>query len=349
MRKAMASIAIFVAAVGAMAAAGAARPPHAKISYVIRHVALPGEGRGDYITVDPAARRLYVSHSATVHVLDLDSLKPLAQIDGIGKAHGIAVAPATGHGFISDGSGNAVVMFDLGTNQRLMTIKGGQNPDSILYDPASKMVFAFNGTSHDVSVIDPADGRIARTIPLGDKPEFSVSDGKGRVWANLADTEAIAMLDTSTMNVAATWKLTDCEGPAGLAYDPVGKRLFASCGNNALKIVNAENGAAVATVPIGEDADGVAYDPIHKRVFVTNRDGTMTIVRQIDADHYAVDRTLRTEAYAKTVAIDPTTRRVFSSTADLIWHKAEPGAAKAPLPDARSGTFRLLVITAKQR
>lgn len=347
MRKALVTAAVFLAVASPLAASRSRHGPPKRNTYPIAHVSLPGEGRGDYITTDIVSRRLYVSHSAVVHVLNLDTLRPLAQIGGIGKAHGIAVAPETGHGFISDGKDNAVVMFDLASNKTIKSIKAGQNPDSIVYDPASKMVFVFNGTSQDVSVIDPALGEIIRTIPLGDKPEFSVSDGKGRVWANLEDSAAIVALDTRSMMVAATWQMADCEGPAGLAFDPQTRRLFSGCGNKSLKIVNADTGAIVAAVPIGEDADGVAYDAAGKRVFVTNRDGTMTIVRQLSADRYIVERNLRTELYAKTVAFDPQTRRLFSSTADLIWHDARPGTTEKPLPDAKSGTFRLLVISPK--
>ena len=316
-------------------------------SYAITHVALPGEGRGDYLAVDAQARRLYVSHTAAVHILDLDTLIPLAELDGFGKAHGIAIDRVSGHGFATDGVLNQVVMFDLTTNKPIRAIKVGKNPDSILFDVASKMIFVFNGATKDASVIDPASGEIVATIPLGDKPEFSVSDGKGQIWVNLEETAAIASIDTKSMSVSARWPLADCEGPAGIALDQVNRRLFSGCGNRSLKVVNADTGAVVAAVPIGEDADGVVYDAGGKRIFAANRDGTMTIIRQSGPDHYSVERTLRTEVYAKTIAIDPTTRRLFSSTADLVWPPKTPGETELPLPTAKSGSFRLLIISQK--
>ncbi len=320
-------------------------PPSANTiaTYRIDKVPLPGAGRGDYIALDANARRLYVTHTGSVHILDLDNLKPLGQIGGLKKAHGVALAPGVGRGFISDGDGNQVVVFDLATYKVVKTLKGGKNPDSILYDPASKMVFVFNGTTKDISVIDPVKAEIVKTIPIGDKPEFSRADGKGKIFVNLEDGAEIAVIDTAAQTVAAKYKLADCEGPAALGLDDANRRLFAGCGNHQMKVVDADSGTAIASLPIGEDADGIAYDPDEKRIFVANRDGTMTIVRQEDADHYSVEQNLPTEEYAKTIALDPQTHRIFSSTADLVWPKAEPG--KRLLPDAKPDSFRLLVIS----
>jgi DNA-binding beta-propeller fold protein YncE len=320
-----------------------AAPTGQSVAYRIDKVSLPGEGRGDYITVDPDAQRLYVTHTGVVHVLDLGSLKPIAEIGGLKKAHGVALVPAAGRGFISDGDGNQVLVFDLKNNQVTETLQGGQNPDSILYDPASKMVFVFNGRSKDVSVIDPAKAEIIKTLPLGDKPEFSRADGKGTIFVNLEEGAEIALIDTATLSVAKTYKLTDCDGAAALGFDGANRRLFSGCGNRQMKVVDADSGKVLASLPIGEDADGIAFDPEEKRIYVANRDGTMTVVRQDDADHYSVEQDLATEEYAKTIAVDLKTHRVFSSTADLIWPQAEPG--KKHLPDAKSGTFRLLVIS----
>jgi DNA-binding beta-propeller fold protein YncE len=316
-----------------------ANPPE----YTISRVSLPGDGRGDYITVDPVARRLYVTHTAVVHVLDLDSLKVIAQIGGLGNAHGVAVVPQLGRGFISDGRDNQVLIFDLATNKITGAILGGKNPDSILYDPASSLVFVLNGTSQDASVIDPAKAQIVKTIPLGDKPEFSRTDGKGLVFVNLEGNATIAVIDTEMLDVVENYKLPDCGAAAAMAFDTVHRRIFSGCESHQLKVVDADSGNVLASLPIGEDPDGAAFDPQERRVFVANRDGTMTIIRQNDADHYAVEQDLPTEEYAKTIAIDLKTHRIFSSTADLVWPKAEPG--KKLLPDAKPGTFRLLVVS----
>ena len=328
----------------AAAAAGAAvarvAPP-----YRLSAVPLPGDGRGDYITVDREGGRLYVTHTASVHILELATLKPLATLTGLKKAHGVAVDRASGHGFASDGGANAVIMFDLANGARIKEIAVGKNPDSILRDPASGKIFVFNGTTRDTSVIDPASGQVLSTIALGDKPEFSQADGKGMVWVALEASGSIAAIDSRTMTVVHTFKLAGCEGAAPLAFDAAHRRLFTACGDKRAYVVDADSGRVVAHVPVGEDPDGIAYDPMRAKLFVANRDGTMTIIRQNGANAYAVERSLRTPTYAKTVGIDPATRRVFSSTAELIWPKAKPG--EEVLPDARPGTFRLVVITGR--
>jgi len=327
------------------AASESAADPVSVPAYQIDRVGLPGEGRGDYIFVDAEGRRIYVTHTALVHILDLDTLEPVAVVSGFGKAHGVALDRARGHGFASDGVANNVVMFDLTTGERLKEIITGENPDSILTDPASGMVFVFNGTTQDVSVIDPATAEVIKTIPLGDKPEFSRADGQGKVWVNLEEAAEIAELDSSTMEVVNRWKLPDCEGAAALAFDAGNRRLFSGCGNHVLKVVDADNGAIIAELPIGEDADGAEYDAKRHRVYVSNRDGAMTIVRQDGQDVYSVEQDLPTEEYAKTIAIDPVTDRIFTSTADLVWPEAVPG--QKLLPDAAPDSFRLLVISEK--
>lgn len=315
----------------------------APTEFQIEKVSLPGEGRGDYVFADPDARRLYVTHQAVVHILDLDSLKSVGTVTGLKKAHGVALAG--GKGFASDGDGNSVIVFDPATGKTTKTIAGGKNPDSILFDQPSGMVFVFNGTSKDVSVIDPAKEAVVKTIPVGDKPEFSRSDGKGHVYFNMEDEHAIGVIDTKTLTIATKYVLPDCEGPAALGLDEANRRLFSSCGNGELKVVDADSGKVVAKLPVGEDPDGIAYDPAKKRVYVAARDGGWTIVDQQGADAYSVDQVLKIDAYAKTTAFDPKTGRVFSSTADLEWPKPTPG--KKLLPDAKSGTFRLMVVSQK--
>jgi YVTN family beta-propeller protein len=315
----------------------------ATAQFDIQKVPLPGEGRGDYILADTDARRLYVTHTASVHILDLDTLKPIGEVTGLKKAHGVAIAG--GKGFASDGDGNSVIVFDPATGRKIKTIAAGQNPDSILFDAASGMVFVFNGTSKDISVIDPAKEAIVKTIPIGDKPEFSRADGKGKIFVNLEDGHAIAVIDTKALTIATKYVLDDCEGPAALGFDPDNRRLFSSCGNGVMKVVDADSGRVVANLPVGVDPDGIAYDASHKRIYVAARDGGWTIVDQKDADTYSVNQVLKIDEYAKTTAFDPKTGRVFSTTADLVWPKEVAG--KKLLPDAKPGSFRLLVVTAK--
>lgn len=319
--------------------------PSSESAYSISKVSLPGEGRGDYLFVDSQARRLYVTHGAALHILDVDTLKPVAEVDGLKYAHGVALDTARGHGFVTDGELQAVVMFDLATGKSLKVIPAGKKPDSILFDPASGKILAFNGDSEDVSVIDPATAKVVSTIKLPNGPEFSQTDGKGKVWVNMEEGNDIGVIDTKTMKLTGTIPLDGCEGPAPLAFDPANRVLFSGCGNKIMTVTDADTGKVLTTVPIGGDPDGIAFDPERKTIFVANRDGAWTIVKQDGKEKYSVAETMPIDEYAKTVTVDPKTHRAFSSTADLVWPKPTPG--KKLLPDAKSGTFRLMVVTPK--
>lgn len=321
----------------------AAEAPANATAFAITKVALPGEGRGDYLTVDSATRRLYVTHSSAVHILDLDSLKPLAQVTGLKAAHGVALAD--GKAFVSDGDQNAVIAFDPATGKTLKTIPTGKKPDSILFDKASGKIMAFNGDSDEISVIDPATDSVVKTIKLPNGPEFSQTDDKGKVWVNMEEGNDIGVIDTKTMALAGTIPLPGCDGPAPLMFDPANRLLFSGCGNKIMTVTDADSGKVLTTVPVGGDPDGIAFDGDRKRIYVANRDGGWTIIDQLAKDKYTVNQTLKIDEYAKTVAVDPKTHRAFSSTADLVWPPAVPG--KKHLPNAKSGTFRLMVVSEK--
>jgi DNA-binding beta-propeller fold protein YncE len=312
-------------------------------AFTIAKVALPGEGRGDYLTVDSDARRLYVTHSSVVHILDLDTLRPIATVTGLKAAHGVALA--AGHGFVSDGEQNGVVEFDPATGATIKLIPTGKKPDSILHDGASGMVWAFDGDSEEISVIDPAKGVVIKTIKLPNGPEFSQTDNQGKIWVNMEEGNDIGVIDAKTMTLTGTIPLPGCDGPAPLAFDPANRVLFSGCSNKVMTVTDADTGTVLTTVAIGGDPDGITFDPVRKRVYVANRDGGWTIVDQLDKAHYSVNQTLKIDEYAKTVTLDPKTHRVFSSTADLVWPPAVPG--KKHLPNARSGSFRLMVVSEK--
>jgi DNA-binding beta-propeller fold protein YncE len=315
----------------------------AATTLAVDKVPLPGEGRGDYLTVDNDARRLYVTHSSQVHILDLDTLKPIATVTGLKAAHGVALA--AGHAFVSDGDQNAVVEFDPATGKVLKTIPTGKKPDSILHDAASGMVWAFNGDSDEISVIDPAKGVVIKTIKLPHGPEFSQTDDQGKIWVNMEEGNNIGVLDARSMTLTSTIALTGCDGPAPLAFDSANRVLFAGCGNKVMVVVDADSGKILSSVPVGGDPDGIVFDAQRKRIYVANRDGGWTIVDQVDKGTYRVNQTLKIDEYAKTGALDPKTHRVFSSTADLVWPAAVPG--KKHLPNAKSGSFRLMVVSEK--
>jgi YVTN family beta-propeller protein len=308
----------------------------------IAKVSLPGEGRGDYLFVDTNSNRLFVTHSSVVHVLDLTSLKQLAQVSGLTAAHGVALDSA-GKAYVTDGNSDSVLQFDPATGHVLKRIAVGKKPDSILFDAASSKIMAFDGDSEEISVIEPATGLVVTTIKLPNAPEYSQSDGHGHVYVNLEEGNAVAVIDTAKMKLDHLISLKGCDGPAPLALDKANRRLFSGCGNNVMVVTDADSGNVLTSVPIGADPDGIVYDAGTKRIFVANRDGGWTIVRQLSANQYRFEQTLKIDEYAKTVALDSKTHRVFSSTADLIWPPAVPG--KKHLPNAKPGTFRLLVVS----
>jgi len=308
----------------------------------IAKLSLPGDGRGDYLAVDVPGNRLFVTHTTAVHVLDLRTLKPVAEVMGLTYAHGVAVDGA-GHAYVTDGNSNSVVVFDPASGRELKRIAVGEKPDSIVFDRPSAKILVFNADSNSVSIIDPTSDGVIATIKLPHPPENAQTDGLGRVYVNFEEGNAVGVIDTKKMVLARLISLTGCDGPAPLAIDKANRRLFSGCGNKVMTVTNADTGKVLRTVPIGGDPDGIVYDPGTKRIFVANRDGGWTVVRQDGPNAYSVEQTLKIDEYAKTVALDPATHRVFSSTADLVWPPAVPG--KKHLPNAKPGTFRLLVVS----
>lgn len=314
----------------------------------VENVSLPGEGRGDYINIDSEGRRMYVTHTERVHILDLDTFEELGEVTGLtGKAHGVAIDKTSGHGFATDGEPtNEVLMFDLKTGKTLKRVKSGTKPDGILFDGASKKVWVMNNASSDISVIDPASGEVVKTIKLPDNPEYPQTDNKGNVWVNLEGKNAIAHLDANTMEFKKLIAIDGCEEPAPLGFDSANRRLFAGCtGNNVMKAVDADTGKTVGSAEFSGNPDGIAYDAANKRIFVAGREGSWTIIDQKSPDEYVVNQILPMAEWAKTVVVDQSTGRAFSSSADLVWPEKVPG--KKHLPDAKSGTFRLIVVGEK--
>jgi len=321
-------------------AAHAAPAPVKPAALKIEKVTLPGEGRGDYVYADTDNRRLYVTHAAVVHILNLDTLKTIGEITGFGKSAGVAFA--AGKGFATDAGGDKVIVFEPATGKTINTIPGGKKPDAIVTDPVTGMVYVFNGHAGSVSVVDPKAEKIVKTIDLGEDPEYARTDGQGKVYVNLGDSHSIGVIDTATQTLVKKMVIADCEGPAALAIDTKNRRLFSGCGNNQMKVVNLDTGATIAGIPVGEDPDGIMYDGQAHRITVAARDGSWTVVDQLGPDSYRVNRTLKIDPYAKTLGFDSQYGVLFSSTADLVWPKAVPG--QRLLPDAAPGTFRLMVI-----
>jgi len=292
---------------------------------IIGKVALPGTGGWDYVTVDAGARRVYVTHATQVEVLDADSQQAVGKIVDTPGAHGVALAPEFDHGFVTAGKADSVFVFDLKSLKTIAQVKTGKKPDAIIYDPATKRVFAMNGDSDSATVINAADNSVAATIDLGGGPEFSAADGKGNVWVNLEEKNEVVHIDSQAMQVKHHWPVAPCQAPSSLAFDAQTRRLFLGCRNHFMAVVDADSGKVVATYPIGDHVDASAFDPETKLVFHSTGDGNVFIFKQESADKYTFVEKIATNQGSKTMGLDPKEHRLF-------------------VPANQSGSFTVLVL-----
>ena len=312
---------------------------------VVEHWKTGGAGGWDLLSVDSAARRLYVSRSDRVIVLDSDSGKLVGEIPKTDGVHGIALVTELGRGFTSNGRANTVTVFDLKSLKTLNEIKiNGQGPDVIVYDAASSRVFSFNGHSNNATAIKASDGSIAGTIALDGKPEFAVSDGKGRMFVNIEDKSEIAVVDANKLKVENVWPLAPCEEPSGLAIDIAHQRLFSVCQNRKMVVLDSSDGRQVASVAIGEHPDGAAFDAKLGVAFSSNGDGTLTVVHEDDPDHFSVVENVATQKSARTLALDTRTHRIFLPAAEFGAAPAATAEQPRPRPPMTPDTFTILVV-----
>jgi DNA-binding beta-propeller fold protein YncE len=310
---------------------------------VVKTYKIGGEGGWDYLIADSAARRLYISRATHVIVLDLDSGKPVGDIADTPGVHGIALAPELGRGFTSNGREGTISIFDLKTLAASNKVKVGENPDSILYDPATKRVFTFNGLSHDSTAIDAATGEVLGTIKLDGKPEFSVSDGNGKIFVNIEDKSELTMIDPKNLAVKRTWPLAPCQSPSGLAMDRKNRRLFVGCDNKMMAVVDADTGKVLATPAIGDGVDATAFDDETGLAFASCGEGVLTVVREESPNKFSVLEDVPTQAGARTMALDSKTHNVFVVTAKFGLQTAttaSPHLRRSVQPD----TFVVLVV-----
>ena len=312
--------------------------------HVVKTYKLGGEGGWDYLTLDASSRRLYISRSTHVIVIDADSGKTVGDIPDTPGVHGIALAPEFGRGFISNGREGTVSIFDMNTLKTTNKVKAGENPDAILYDPASKRVFAFNGRSHDASVIDAEKDAVVTTIKLDGKPEFAVSDEKGEVFVNIEDKSELTAIDSKSLQIKSTWPLAPCEEPTGLAIDRKNRRLFSGCSNKLMAVVNADSGKLISTLPIGDGVDGTAFDPDTGLAFASCGEGVMTLVHEDSPDKFAVVENVATQRGARTLTLDPKTHQVFVVTAKFGPPPAATSEQPRPRPAILPDSFVVLVV-----
>ena len=303
-----------------------------------------GEGGWDYLAFDPEAHRLYVTRTDRVQVIDGNKGTLLGEVSGLDGGHGTALVPELNRGFASSGKSGTVIVFDLQTLKVVgAPIPVGKKPDAIIYDPASKHVFAFNGDSKDASVIDAATAKVVATIPLGGGPEFATADGKGQVFVNLEEEGETLAIDTQKNVVTHRWPLAPGESPSGLAMNAAGHRLFAGCHNEEMVVLDAESGKVLATPPIGKGVDACAFDPGTGLAFASCGDGTLTVVQEDPAKPGAFTaEKIATQRGARTMTLDPKTHAVYVATADFE-PAPTPAAGEKPLrPKAVPGSFVVL-------
>ncbi len=289
----------------------------AAVNYqLLKKVSVPGTGGWDYVTVDAAARRVYVSHSTQVDVLDADSFSLVGTIPNTPGVHGIAIAPEAGRGYISAGKADSVIVFDLKTLKSLGEIKVGKKPDAIIYEPLTKRIYVMNGDSESITVLNAADGTVAGTIALGGGPEFAVSDGKGNLYVNLEEQNETLHIDVNTLTVKNRWPLAPYATPTSLAMDLENRRLFVGCRSKNLVVLNADTGKIVFTAPIGERVDAGAFDSKTRLVYVSTGDGKVFVFHQDSPDKYSVAQEITTKTGAKTMGYDPATGNLIVPTSE---------------------------------
>lgn len=325
-------------------AALAQRPPAAVPYRLLHTIAVGGEGGWDYLNVDPAGERLYLSHGTQVEVVDLKTRQVIGTIPNTPGVHGIDVVPGANRGYITCGRNNTCVVFDLTTLKPIGTpIPTGPKPDALLYDAFSKRVFLFSNAGGKSTVLNAATGAVEGTAELAGDIEAPANDGKGHIFANVEDKSEVIEFDAKTLAVRLRHKLAPGEEPTGLGYDPQTNRLFSACHNEKLVVTDSKTGKQIAVLPIGAGVDGAVFDPSTNNVVTSNGgSGTFTVIHQDSPTKYSVVANMPTARGARTIAIDPKTHHIFTCTADYGPTPPATTDNPRPRPSIVPGTFRVL-------
>jgi DNA-binding beta-propeller fold protein YncE len=337
--------ALAIAAVPASVAGGAQAAAPAAQYHIVQQLPLPGDEGWDYLTFEQGGERLFIAHGSQVLVVDTRRPALAGTVADTPGAHGIALAPELGRGYVSAGRAGTVVVFDLKTLARLKEIKTtGDNPDAIVYDSFSHRVLTFNGRGRNATAIDARTDAVVGTLALDAKPEFAVSDGSGRIFVNLEDRNSIAVIDPQRLRVLSVWPLSGCEEPSGLAIDIAGKRLFSGCDNKVMLVVDAASGHVLGSVPIGEGVDATRFDPTTQLAFASCGEGVLTVARVGAGGVPEMAQSLTTQRGARTMALDEKSHRVFLVTASFGPPPPATPERPHPRPASLPGSFRLLIL-----
>ncbi len=336
---------LLTASIGLMCCAAFAQTPQFHLQKTWH---IGGDGWWDYLKVDPAAHRLYIARGTRVQVVDTQTGKLISEMGGMSGVHGVALNSNGKYGYISDGMANTVRVFDRATLKVVANIPAEKNPDAILFDPATKRVFAFNGRSQSATAIDTSNNSVLKTIPLPGKPEFAQSDAAGNVYVNIEDKNQVVRIDSQTLKTTATWPIAPCDSPSGLAIDRARHRLFSVCDNNVMVILDSHDGHVIATPAIGKGPDATRYDAKRQLVFSPNGgDGTLTVIQQKSADSYAPVETVPTQRGARTMALDASNGTLYLVTAEFGTRPTATTANPHPRPTMVPNSFVVLVVGSK--
>jgi DNA-binding beta-propeller fold protein YncE len=309
-------------------------------SYRVTHTYMLGsDGSWDYVVPDAPSHRLYIARQNRVMVVDADGGKLLGEVTEVHGAHGTAIAADTGHGFATSSEDKSVVMFDLKTFKVLGRIPAAEDADAILFDKPSNRIFTLNGDANSSTVIDPVAGKLIKNLSLGGKPEYGVSAGDGKIYANLTDKSEVVEIEAKTAAVIRRWSTAPCRQPVSMAIDTAHHRLFSGCRSGVMAVSDYQAGKVVATIPIGKGVDGAGYDATTGDAFASNADGSLTVIHQDDPDQYHVVQSLPTPVGSRNMGLDSSSHRVFIVSAKF--GPVPEGGRRGPI---LPGTFTLMTI-----
>ena len=313
---------------------------------VLKTAKVGGDGGFDYVYADVVGRRLYIPRTGStprITVFNLDTLEPVGEIPGA-AAHGAAVDPKSNHGFASS---KPLVMWDTKTLATIKTIDAQGNPDGILSAPFNERVYIFSHIAPNATVIDPKDGSIVGTFDMDGTPEQAVTDGKGHLYVDLEDKKTVAAVDSETLKVTARYDIAGHGGgPGGLAFDVKNHILFATCQEpDMMVILNSDDGKIITSLPIGNGTDGAVFNPATMEAFSSQRDGTLTVVKENSPTSFVVEQTVQTMPSAKTLTLDTKTNHILLIGAEFTPPPTPPPAGGRPgRGQIVPGSFSILVV-----
>lgn len=331
---------------GTLAIAGIARTAPQAVGpsgyHLMKTVKLGGTGGWDYLTVDPATHRLFISRATHFTVVDLAQGKIVGDIPNTQGAHGVALAPEFNRGYTTNGRTEDSTIFDMTKLTVLGNVKTDKDTDGVIYDPFSKRVFTFNGDANTATAIDAKSGTVAGSVALGGGPEFGATDAKGHIFVNLEDKSSLVRFDAKTLKLENTWPLAPCESPSGLAIDAEHEILIVGCHNKVMTFVDGNSGKVIGTVPIGQGVDANRFDPATGYAFASCGDGTITIAHEDSPTKFSLVDTIQTKRGARTMEIDPTNHHLYTVTADFGPAPTATAENPRPRPVILPDTFVLL-------